>query len=334
MLVTFYQRKPYLPYNFSIERVFNDVRKYIPNNIQYKIAIPRYDSRGISGRVYDIIEAAFRQGDVNHITGDVHFLVLLLKKRRTLLSIMDCGHLDDFKGLKKLLFLLFWFWLPEKRVSLISVISESTKKELLRHLKCNPDKIKVIYCPVSDIFRPVPKEFNVEKPVLLQIGTSKNKNIERLAEALRGVSCHLRIVGKLSHEQSHKLKSHNIDYSAVADISDMELVQEYQRSDIVVFVSSYEGFGLPIIEANATGRPVVTSNILSMPEVAGNAACLVDPIDVGSIRSGIIKVIQDAAYREELIQNGFKNIERFKPEAIAMQYVALYRELLKKQKSA
>lgn len=185
MLVTSYPRKSFLNYNFSMERVFNVVRKALNNDIQYKIAIPRYDSRGMLGRAYNITEAAFRQSGVNHITGDVHFLALLLKNKWTILSIIDCGNLDGFRGLKKFLFLLFWFWLPEKRVSLISVISEATKRELLRHLKCNSDKIRVIYCPVSDIFRPVPKDFNVEKPVLLEIGTSRNKNIERLAEALK-----------------------------------------------------------------------------------------------------------------------------------------------------
>ena len=329
MRVTFYQRKPYLKNNFSIERVFDDIRKALPNNIKYKIAISSYDSRGIWARVYNIIEAAFHQGDVNHITGDVHFLAFLFKKRRTVLSIMDCGNLEELKGFNKFLFFLFWFWIPEKRVSLISVISDATKKELLRYLNCNPDKIKVIYCPVSDIFKPAPKVFNIKKPALLQIGVTKNKNIERLAEALKGVHCHLRIIGKLSQEQISVLKAYNIDYLAVANISDMELVEQYQQSDMVVFVSTYEGFGLPIIEANAMGRPVVTSNILSMPEVAGDAACLVNPFDVSSIRAGILSVIQDESYREKLIKNGFKNVERFRPHAIAYQYVELYKELFR-----
>jgi glycosyltransferase involved in cell wall biosynthesis len=64
-----------------------------------------------------------------------------------------------------------------------------------------------------------------------------------------------------------------------------------------------------------------------MPEVAGGAACLVDPFDVGSIRSGIEKVIKDTQYREQLIEKGFKNVERFRPEVIATQYADLYREV-------
>ena len=127
---------------------------------------------------------------------------------------------------------------------------------------------------------------------------------------------------------------YHVEFSTVANISDQEIIEKYKQSDIVILASTYEGFGLPIIEANAVGRPVITGNILSMPEVAGNAACLVNPFDVESIRTGIFRLIQDTAYREELVQNGFKNVERFKPEAIAMQYLALYRELLGKQKTA
>jgi len=330
MRVTFYQRKPYLKNNFSIERVFDDIRKALPNNIKYKIAISSYDSRGIWARVYNIIEAVFQQSDLNHIAGDVHYLALLLKKKRTILTVTDCGPLEQLKGLKKLLFYLFWFWLPEKRASLISVISEATKQELLRHLNCNPNKIKVIYCTISDIFKPFPKIFNAIKPIILQVGVTKNKNIPRLAAALKGIHCNLRIVGKLSKEQMLALNSYDVNFSVIANISDVELSKEYQRCDMVVFVSTYEGFGLPIIEANAVGRPVVTSNILSMPEVARDAACLVNPFDVESIRAGVLRVIQDAAYREQLVQNGFNNVERFRPHAIADQYVELYKKLSRK----
>jgi glycosyltransferase involved in cell wall biosynthesis len=95
----------------------------------------------------------------------------------------------------------------------------------------------------------------------------------------------------------------------------------------VVFASTYEGFGMPIVEANATGRPVVTSNIGPMPEVAGSAACLVDPFDCSSIREGIVRVIGDADYRSHLVAGGFENVKRFQADVIAAQYAAVYREV-------
>ena len=116
-------------------------------------------------------------------------------------------------------------------------------------------------------------------------------------------------------------------FKNIFDLSREELVEQYQRCDLLIFASTYEGFGLPIVEANAVGRPVVTSNLWSMPEVAGNAACLVDPLDVASIRAGICRVIQDSAYRERLVEAGFENVKRFQVEGIAAQYANLYRSV-------
>lgn len=328
MRVTFYHRKPQKN-NYSVERLFDDIRNVFPSDVQYKVAVSRFPSRGFWKRVYNIIEAAFRQGDVNHITGDVHFLTFLLRKKKTLLTILDLVLVEREKGLRKASFLLIWYWLPIKRSSIVSVISEATKKQLLHYIKCDPRKISVVYVPISEDFRPIPKDFNTDKPVILQVGTLKNKNLLRVAEAIRGIPCHLRIIGELNHNQLSQLRELAIEYSSVFNISDEQILKEYQYCDMLVFVSTYEGFGMPILEAQATGRPVVTSNILSMPEVAGNGAYLVDPYDVVSIREGILKVICDSSYRKELISRGLENVERFRPEKIAMQYVDLYKNIIK-----
>jgi glycosyltransferase involved in cell wall biosynthesis len=84
---------------------------------------------------------------------------------------------------------------------------------------------------------------------------------------------------------------------------------------------------MPIIEAQWVERPVVTSNCSSMPEVAGDSACLVNPYDVKSIRCGLRRVIEDVAYRESLIERGRKNRERFSLNAVARQYLSLYEQL-------
>ena len=98
--------------------------------------------------------------------------------------------------------------------------------------------------------------------------------------------------------------------------------------DMVIFVSLIEGFGLPIIEAQATGRPVVTSNISAMPETAGDGACLVDPYNIKDIRKGVLKVINDTDYRNSLINHGIKNVNRFLPEVIAAYYLTLYKRVV------
>lgn len=327
--VSIFFRKPQSG-NISIERLFNYIIEEFPTDFSYKEFISTYVSRGVYKRIFNIFEAYFRRGDVNHITGDVHFLCYFLPKNKTILTIHDCASLERLKGIKKNTFYFFWFWLPAKRVSIITVISEATKKELLQYIKCDEKKIRVIHDCISKEFKPNPKTFEADNPTLLQVGTGNNKNIINVAKALKDVPCYLRIIGKLTLEQINCLNENAINYSNVYKISDNDLINEFIKCDVLIFASTYEGFGMPILEANATGRPVITSNILSMPEVAGNAACLVNPFDVKDIKKGILKVIKDDNYRESLIYNGYINAKRFNPKNIADQYINLYKEILDK----
>ena len=139
------------------------------------------------------------------------------------------------------------------------------------------------------------------------------------------------IVGPLGEQQKQELKENRLNFKQYEDLSDEQLLDLYRSCDLVVLASTYEGFGLPIVEAQAVGRPVVTSNVCSMPEVAGDAAAFVDPVDVESIRKGIRRVIEDEAYRTALVEKGLANVRRFASKGLASRYAKLYRTIAENQ---
>ena len=311
---------------FSLERVFDTVRGALPPEIVAEEWDCRFQSRGIVRVLLNMFEAAFHQGVINHVTGDVYYIATLLARHKTVLTIHDCVSLQFSTGLRYARNLWLWYKLPVSRVGAITVISEFARNELLRYVHCDTSLLHVIPNPVSNAYIASPREFNSVHPVILQVGTSEhNKNLSRVAEALRGIPCTLEIIGPLSDRQRQVLESNSINFTQHSGLSDEQVVERYRNCDLVVFASLYEGFGLPIVEANATGRPVVTSNIAPMPEVAGRAACLVDPFDCSSIRAGITRIIEDAGYRDQLISAGFENVKRFRADVIAAQYAELYR---------
>ena len=114
----------------------------------------------------------------------------------------------------------------------------------------------------------------------------------------------------------------------MADLTDAEIIQEYNKADIISFCSEYEGFGMPIIEANATGRAVITSNLPPMTEIGGKAAYYVNPFNVDNIRQNIIKIINDDKTRNEHIVLGLENTKRFSLSNIVAQYKELYNSIV------
>ena len=327
MKIVHFQRLPDSSFH-SIERVFASVRSAL-NGVEIKVKVCPFESRGVFKRLGNMVTASLCQGHVNHITGDVHYLALLLRKRRTILTIHDCRGMLWQSGIRRLFFQLVWLKLPVARSAVVTAISEQTRQEVLLYTSCPKDKVRVIPDPVGSEFRPTPKAFRTDQPRILQVGTAINKNIERLVEALSGLHCKLDVVGPLSAVARRQLEQAGIEYECAEDPSDSDVAAKYRDADLLVFCSTYEGFGMPIIEAQAVGRPVVTSNMEPMAEVAGGAACLVDPYDVGSMRKGILRVIEDPTYREDLVRRGFENVNRFSAEEIGRRYLKLYQEMVR-----
>lgn len=267
--------------------------------------------------------------DIYHITGHIHYIALIFPVKNTILTVHDVRILYIRRGIRRFVLKKMLLDFPIRRLKYITAISEATKKEIIRYTKCDEKKIRVIENPLPSSISPEKiKKFNSACPTILQIGTTDNKNLENLIEALEGINCRLKIVGRIGAPVKKLLNDRRIDYENAYNLNDSEIRSEYEKADLVAFCSTYEGFGLPVIEAQAMGKPLITSNIEPLKEVAGGAAVLIEPSDVSSIRNGILELINNADLRKNLVNKGFENVKRFAPTRISEMYENLYLEVL------
>ena len=325
--VALFARKP-RPLVFSIEHAFGVIRSHSPSRYTLVWTESPYLSEGLVPRIRAMLWARRNQGDVNHVVGDIHFVDLLLSSRRTVLTIHDCEFMERAGLARRWLYRWFWLILPIARAAVVTVPTRAVAEDLRRYARIDPSRVRVIPMPVDPVFTRDDRPFRADTPIVLQVGTRSNKNLERVIQALAGVPCQLLVMGELSATQRDLLRRYEVAYEAVADLAIEEVAACYRRADLVVFASTEEGFGLPVIEAQATGRPVVTSNRPPMSDVAGAGALLVDPCDVVSIGEGIRRVIRDADLRERMVSAGLANVRRFDPGAVAEAFASVYDEVL------
>jgi glycosyltransferase involved in cell wall biosynthesis len=316
---------------FSIEKVFglvsNTIQHSTNNSIEpQRIELP-FTSKGIVPICLNLLYLLQFKKGLFHITGDVHYAVLALPKKSTVLTIHDLVFLESSWGIRKYFLKWIYLKLPVSRAKYITTISERSKKEIVLHGKCNQDKIIVIPNPVDSNIRFEIKQFNQTEPRFLFIGLKENKNFDRAIQAISGIKIHLRIIGNLNAAQKALLQMHKINYSSDSSISDEQLIQEYIDCDAILFPSIYEGFGLPVIEGFKAGRPVITSNLEPMNEISQGAALLVNPFSVASIREAVIKLINNEQLRDELVERGFEVVKQYEVETIAQQYINLWSKI-------
>jgi glycosyltransferase involved in cell wall biosynthesis len=318
---------------FSIEGYFERVREFSDGRVEMTAHTVPHFSKGLSNRLINCRDCRNLKAHILHVTGDIHYVAPFLRGKNRVLTIHDCHILHQLPWPKRVIVKLLWFTIPARFLDHITVNSNTTKQQVLDTIRFPEHKITVIPVSVSRILPPGYKEFNTEKPTILQVGTKPNKNLPRLAEALQGITCNLEIVGKLTPELTSILDKYKIQYSNFVNLTEMELAERYANCDIVAFASLHEGFGMPIVEAQLAHKPCLTSNLSSMPETAGEGAFFVDPYSTDSIRAGILKLIADATLRRQLVESGKHNCERFCPKRISAMFTELYLALLDRENS-
>lgn len=225
--------------------------------------------------------------------------------------------------------------------------SECTKRDAVHLYRLDEAKIKVIYGGVNPRFRPAdPQEieavrarYGLPECLILSVGTIEpRKNLTSLVDAYRalrhrGAEFKLVIVGKkgwLYQSFFRRLRELGLEDEVIFPgfMPDEDLPALYSAADLFVFPSLYEGFGLPVLEAMACGVPVITSNTSSLPEVAGEAALLVDPNSVEELTSAMRSVLESKQLRDELRAKGPKQAAKFSWESAARETLAIYASIL------
>jgi glycosyltransferase involved in cell wall biosynthesis len=219
-----------------------------------------------------------------------------------------------------------------KEVDKVIVPSEATKKDLL-DLGFDEEKVRVIPEAAGENFKKakkskidnLKKKYKISGGYLLAVGTHPRKNIKRIIKAFEqvraGKDLKLVVVGSKEEDLD---SDRGIRY--VGHVEDKELAKLYSGAEVLVYPSLSEGFGLPILQAFACSCPVVTSNASSMPEVAGDAAILVDPWDTDSIIEGIERAISN---RKTLVKKGKNRLKDYSWEKTAEMTLDVYNEAKK-----
>jgi glycosyltransferase involved in cell wall biosynthesis len=269
----------------------------------------------------------------------------LVHPRRSFVTIHDVGqaHFPDAHPPLQRAYHNWAVWWNTRCATRVFADSESTRDDLVRFFHVPPEKILVVY-PAYDaqLYQPIRDPARVESvkaryrlsgDYVLTIGTIQpRKNYARLIEALGKLpvaNCALVIVGKRGWLHKTIFESvaqlglqtrvHFLDYVSAADLPAL-----VSGARVFVFPSLHEGFGLPILEAQACGTPVVCAMTSSLPEAAGDAALFFDPLDVDAIAGALARALTDDALRAKLIARGFENVKRFSWEVSARQILRAF----------
>lgn len=320
--------------NFSIEKVYNSIHRNLEkrkdNTFSFDKIVLKYNyDFSLFFRCF--FQSLFSKKHIVHVTGACHYMILAFPFKEKILTIHDLYHYGKFTGFKGYVYDLIYYKLPVKFCNKIILVSESIQKQLLGHFPESSDKITVIPNPLiipSDKINFRTREFDRSTPIrIIQIGSLKFKNYGRLIEATK----HMNVTYDFIHGNDiyiqKLIREHAIEDRAEVhcNITEEELYRLYFTSDVLFFASEAEGFGLPIIEAQACGLPVITS-IISPMNVVGNGAILVDPFNVADITFGFLK-LYDPDITTKVVEDGIGNSKNYNINDIAFQYLSFYSKL-------
>ncbi len=227
------------------------------------------------------------------------------------------------------------------KIDRLIAISEYVKHEAVSLLDLDPARISVIPLGIeSSKFYPAPGQgrFAGRPPYVLYVGSrDPNKNLDGVLKAFSMVvdqipEIHLAVAGRWNPEDTHWLQRHIEENSLLRSrvdhlgfVADEDMASLYSNAEVFLFPSLAEGFGFPVLEAMACGTPVVASNRDAIPEVAGNAATLIDPLDCASMASALIDILLETQKKTEYRELGLGRVQLYGWDSVARQTISVYR---------
>ena len=226
----------------------------------------------------------------------------------------------------------------------IITVSQYSKDDIVAHLGVAPEKITVVYNGVSDVYKPitdssvlavVARKYGITGEYIFYVGSHHpRKNLKRLIHAYarlrnRG-KCQLILTGEVEERRRDLYKTVdelglNGHVLFIGRVGEDDLPTLYSMAKVFVLPSFYEGFGLPLVEAFACGTPVVTSNVTSLPEVAGDAALIIDPADTDALTKALDSVLVSTDLCFEMREKGFKRAAMFNWREAARKTHGIYK---------
>lgn len=316
---------------------------------------PNFQARADRSRPYSLAEQVSIPISLRRARADLfhspHYVLPPLSRGRAIVTIHDCIHLRFPQYLPNRAAYYYartFMWSAGRQADRILTVSEASKRDIVDMLGVSEDKITVIYNAIEEGFwRPPPEDevkrirerFQLDRPFLLYVGNVKpHKNLERLIDAFHrvrqgGTDLTLLIIGDqitrytTLRQAVHRHQLHKY-VRFLGYVPEQTLSILYRLATAFVFPSLYEGFGLPPLEAMASGTPVVTSNVSSLPEVVGDAAVLVDPYDPDSIAEAIERVVSDTTLRASMVERGYVRAREFSWERSVRRIRDIYAEVI------
>ena len=308
-------------------------------------------SRGYSVREQIAVPLDLRRERVDLFHAP-HYVLPPLTPCRSVVTIHDCIHLRFPQYLPNRLGYAYArssLWVAAHRSARVLTVSEASKRDILSYFRIPESKIAVIYNAIDERFHEEPaadevarvqERYQLYDPFVLYAGNIKpHKNLERLIEAFHTIrrgdlsNVKLLIIGDEISKYAtlrravHRYKLHQ-HVRFFGFVPDATLAILYRLARVFVFPSLYEGFGLPPLEAMASGTPVITSNVSSLPEVVGDAAMLIDPYEPAAIAGAMRRVLADDRLRDDMRERGFARVRDFSWDRSVRRVREIYDEVL------